>query len=392
MNNKNGMKLFILGNFIVFLGFGCFLNFQGVHLKTLGFPESFVGTLFGIQTMTTAIGALLCSFIVRILNPKKTLVIACFLLSIASIFMAIFKNSILLMLFAGISGFCFSAFYTLESPIIMSLSSKNKSLKYFSISFTSKMAAMMFGTLLGGFLSQYFMSTKHTLLLFGVISILISPIFLFLGDIQIENSKNNIFTDIGTFISSRNSFQYLLFSGLVSLGAGMIFPFFSIYIKYTLHVNNSLVGTIVTLSQLGIVIGGLLIPLIQSRFGKIETIVMCQGLSIPFLLGISLTKNIYLVGISFFMRSALMNMAQPALQNMSMEIVTPEQRTNYSGFLNLSNNFLRAIGTFVGGFIMTHINYDFPYFLTSTLYIIAVFRFWTVFRPKKAIEATQINI
>lgn len=390
--NKHAVKLFILGNFIIFLEYGCFLNFQGVHLKALGFQESFVGTLFGIQTMTTAIGAVFCSFIVRLLNPKKTLVLACLLLSISAIFMSIFKNSILLMLFSGISGLCLSAFYTLESPIIMSISSKDNSLKYFSLSFTSKMAAMMFGTLLGGFLSQYFISTKMTLLLFSIVSLIASPLFLFLGKLHIENSDDNLFRDIHSFISSRNSFQYLLFFGLVSLGAGMIFPFFSIYIKYTLHVNNSIVGTIVTLSQLGIVIGGLLIPYIQQRLGKVKTIALCQGLSIPFLLGISLTKNIYSVGFSFFMRSALMNMAQPALQSMSMEMVESQKRTNYSGFLNLSNNFLRAIGTFVGGFIMTHINYDFPYFLTSTLYIIAVFRFWTVFRPKKTIEATQVNI
>lgn len=42
----------------------------------------------------------------------------------------------------------------------------------------------------------------------------------------------------------------------------MIVPFFSIYLKFTLEVSDGVVGNIMAISQVGTIIGGLIVPLL----------------------------------------------------------------------------------------------------------------------------------
>lgn len=89
------------------------------------------------------------------------------------------------------------------------------------------------------------------------------------------------------------------------------------------------------------------------------------------------------VAVAFFMRSALMNMAGPVINNMSMEIVKSEQRPLLSSLMNLSSNLSRAISAAIAGVIMKElgsIGYEIPYYITTILYIIGIIYFHNNFK------------
>ncbi|MCB5942970.1 MFS transporter, partial [bacterium 210820-DFI.6.52] len=71
---------------------------------------------------------------------------------------------------------------------------------------------------------------------------------------------------------------------LIGIGAGIIVPFFSVYLKYSMDIGDNIVGTILSKSQFGCIIGGMIIPFMSNKVGKVKSVIICQLLSIPFLL------------------------------------------------------------------------------------------------------------
>jgi phosphomannomutase len=85
--------------------------------------------------------------------------------------------------------------------------------------------------------------------------------------------------------------------------------------------TNSVVGTIMAFAQFGTVLGGLLTPILSRRLGRVKFVLICQLMSIPFLISISFPQGAFIMAISFFFRNSLMNMANPVLQSMAMDLV-----------------------------------------------------------------------
>ncbi len=75
-----------------------------------------------------------------------------------------------------------------------------------------------------------------------------------------------------------------------------------------------------------------------------------------------------------------MNMATPVMQNLEMDLIEEDERTNLSSLAAVVQNLSRAIGITAGGFIMEHISYNAPYFVTVVLYVIGVLIFRSIYK------------
>jgi len=178
--------------------------------------------------------------------------------------------------------------------------------------------------------------------------------------------------------------KYLMQIAIIGLGAGMIVPFFSIYLKHTLSIKDGTVGNIMAISQIGTIIGGILVPIIAKKIGNVKSILVFQLLSIPFLITISFSNGLYFVTIAFFFRSSLMNMVNPLFTNLGMEITTKDKRTHMSGIRSLTSNLFRAIGIYIGGYLMYKFNYNTPYYFTIICYLIGTGIIYKVFYKNKS--------
>ena len=146
---------------------------------------------------------------------------------------------------------------------------------------------------------------------------------------------------------------------------------------------------IMGLSPIGLVIVGLLVPYISKILGREQTVVICQLLSIPFLISIAFPQGIVVLGISFFLRSTLMNLNQPLIQNMSLETVEYENRALMSSMVLMSSSITRALSTIIAGYLMESISYNFPYYLTVALYLIGTIVFYKNFTEKKPLRGGE---
>lgn len=149
-----------------------------------------------------------------------------------------------------------------------------------------------------------------------------------------------------------------------------------------LSTTESIVGLILSFAQLGTVFGGLSVPFLSRKIGNHRTIVATQLLSIPLLIAIGFPQGIFIVAIAFFLRSSLMNMSQPLIRNISMDIAKEHHRPLMSAMRAMVNNLMRALGIFLGGSIMENFTYNTPYIFTIIFYIIGTYIFFKLFKEK----------
>lgn len=388
-NLNSIIKKFILVVFLYGLTSASFNGFFGIYIKELGYQESFVGLILSLRRLSVAICTLLIALIAGRIGHKRTLLIGLFVVGISSIMIVVIENIHIMKIIAIIFGFGQAAMLTVESPFIYDQTEEEERVHAFSLAFATRNAAFVTGSLLTGFLADYFsenigpgpVSIRYALIIVSAMSLIaLFPLSMLKPKPVKKHTKLNI-QEVKGFFTKRN-ILFLLYTGFVGLGAGLVVPFFGVYLKYMLDTTESVVGLILSFAQLGTVFGGLSVPFLSRKIGNYKTIVITQLLSIPLLIAIGLPQGIIIVAIAFFLRSSLMNMGQPIIRNISMHIVNEQHRPLMSAMRAMSNNLTRALGIFLGGKIMENFTYNTPYAFTILFYLIATSIFFNLFKDK----------
>lgn len=311
----------------------------GIYMKNLGFNEAFVGQILSINTLGVALGAIPVAIFAERINRKRTLIAGLLLMVVSNLIVLNVQIPFVMQVFAFLFGIGNSTLMVLQAPIIYDNTPDEHRVTAFSMAFVLQNIAFVIGSLVLGHLSQSLTGVMGAL---GanrlVLNLATSLIFIgvvialrFDGEQMtrgrkedtIQQTAKNLFAGFRRLTSGKTLF-YLIQVSLIGLGAGMIVPFFSMYLKFTLETSDGVVGTIMAISQVGTVIGGLIVPPLAKKIGRVNTVLACQLLSIPFLISISFPQGIIIITISFFFRSSLMNMAGPVIGSLAMDIVDDE--------------------------------------------------------------------
>ncbi|WP_270942263.1 MFS transporter [Romboutsia lituseburensis] len=388
--NKN-IYLFFAINLLASFAMGIFNMFVGIYLKEIGYEENIVGTILSLNVFAMAIASIPSAYLIEKIGRKRSFKLGFISIAIGSIFLVLFKNIFLIGVMAIINGFGMSVKNTAEGMYITENTKEEERVSIFSINFIVSNTGMMSASFIGGILSthmsKYFTSQQSITYIFimsAILSLLAFIPIYFMKEPKNLESRNfkECLQGYNHVISDKKVLAFMMYYLIIGIGAGMVVPFFSVYLKYSMNISDSIVGSILSISQFGCILGGSLIPFMSNKFGKSNSVIICQLISIPFLLSIAFPQGIILIVISFFMRNGLMNMATPLTQNLSMELVDKKDRTNLSSLISLCSNISRAIGISIGGLMMEKISYNSPYYLTVILYIIGVVIFASLYKKE----------
>jgi len=359
----------------------------GIYYTNIGLSEVIIGNLLSIRTLGNSLGAFFAILLVETFGTKRSLYVSFSTMIICGL---CFTNITILPVMQAASflfGVSQAIFVVIQAPFYKSHSDDKNVVGVFSASFVLNNMAMFSGSFLFGIFSDIFAGFGG--LVFGSKMVLnISFILLIINlfslsriefDLELNNShKGSKFRDYFSILN-RDSILYMIKTALIGLGAGLIVPFFSVYIKHSLNTTDSVVGSIMAFAQFGTVLGGLLTPILSRRLGRVKFVLICQLMSIPFLISISFPQGAFIMAVSFFFRNSLMNMANPVLQSMAMDLVDKKHRTVMSSLFTLCDNLLRALGTQAGGIIMMAVSYNTPYYITVVLYLLRAVLIYCVF-------------
>ncbi|MGL5098455.1 MAG: MFS transporter, partial [Fusobacteriaceae bacterium] len=312
--NKNIKNSFLVNFISTFVMQGIFLVFIGIYTKSLGYGEGDVGKILAINNLSVAVGSLLMAYIMMRYSRKTSLIFGFLSMSVGMYGISFFSSMGALMLFSGVTGMGFGFPLAAMGVLLTENSTPEERVDIFSTNFILQSLGAVFGSYSGGKISSLLALTlgesKAIPILFFVCATLllgaIFPIQKLEEKNEIKEKKRKKIHHSLAALMKGKPLGYLIYNTVIGFGAGLVVPFFSVYLKFALNIDDSWVGNIMALSQVGLVMGGLLVPYVSRKLGKVKTVIVCQLLSIPFLVSIAFPTGLTIVAISFLIRSTLM--------------------------------------------------------------------------------------
>jgi MFS family permease len=123
----------------------------------------------------------------------------------------------------------------------------------------------------------------------------------------------------------------------------------------------------------------LIAPPLAERTGKIQLVVITQGLSIPFMILLGFSPILWVGAATYYIRLALMNMSSSVYQTFVMERVEPSSRASVASLTSMAGNFGWAFSPTISGWLQVRYGFGPPFIGTIILYTISVIMYWAFF-------------
>ncbi len=361
-------RLFLLSFFFSGLWFSGYILFFNFYLKSLHYDEATVGLLNAIPTLAGVVFALPAGYLSDRIGRKKMLLFSTLLGAVGFLGMCFSESIFFLCLTLLVSSFAEITIWTLTAPFMADNSQAEDRTQLFSLQFALGTLTNFIGSLGGGFLPRLFggwlgtapestASLRATLLTAGLCIVLSLVPLLFLTEnprpVRVPAKAAPTSPSGRRKLPKVNSLilWLILPDIMVGLGAGMTIPFLNVYVSGKFGVEFETLGLLFGFAELSTTLAVFIQPLLARRFGKVRSIVLFQGLSLPFLLLLGFGPYFWMVAIALYVRGALMQAANPVYQVFIQEQVPPTERATASAFLSVADSLARGSGSAFSGFL-----------------------------------------
>ncbi|MBU6996726.1 MAG: MFS transporter [Theionarchaea archaeon] len=382
-------KIFLFSHCLITVGLGIFNVIFNLYILELGYSATFLGIVISSNLIFSAVFLFPGGAISDKIGRKNTLLLSTGLMIGSTIAVSIAQDRYLLLVGNSIRGLSNSLIMVVIAPFMTEQSNPYERMHLFSVDAALRSFSRMIGSLIGGLLPAVLSVTRmtvtvqyqYTLLTAGIFTLLaFFPLFLITEKkkaIITTSSETSLFGQKKKFVG-----QFVFCSSLIGFGAGVIVPFFNVYFSQVLKATPAQIGLMFSLGELSMGIASLVLPFVVRRYGKVGSIVLTQVLSIPFLLLITVSDSLFPSFIGYFFRTTLMNMASPAQQNFFMDEIPEHERGKANSLSQFGSTFFRALGSDVGGYLLSVGNFNQAFQITGSIYMVGTGLFYFFFRNK----------
>lgn len=193
---------------------------------------------------------------------------------------------------------------------------------------------------------------------------------------------------LGLTIRDRRTFFRLLLPGLlIPIGAGQVIPYLNLFIKHKFGLDLASLNGVFALTSVGTMLAVLYQPTLARRFGRVRSVVLVQGVSIPFLVVLGFSPLLWTVIAAMTVRNSLMNAGNPIANSFAMDRVSPPERATLAAAMSL----MWSIGWVVAGLyysaVQATLGFDAGYTVNFAtiivLYSVATWLYWWWFRDSE---------
>ena len=393
-------RLFLAALGIQSFGIGILVTVFSIYVKTAGLSEAVVGDVEGSLALAAAAVCLLAPPLIAVFGYRRLMVGAAVLYGVARLGQAGAPEVGLLLAFGAMYGSGDGIMQAAPVSFLAEISTPFERSHLYSADLFVRVACSMVGGLAGGLLPYLFSGAltdvdayRATVAIAGLL-LMSSSVPLLLIREKLAHPRHafaRYLETARTFRSWGHVGRLLVPQVLISLGAGLIIPFLSLYLKQQLGATIGEVGFIQGMSALAMGIAALAAPMLGRRFGYVKATVFAEAASLPFLAAIPFVTNLPLAAVVFWFRSAFMNMSWPTWSQYTMEHVPGRERPIVAGTVSFGYSVSFLIGCAVGGRLMEH-SYTLPYAIATGLYAAGALATWLMLRrhqkPPAWVEAT----
>ncbi len=390
---------YLLFVFLTTLNAGIYGVIFNLYILRLGFREDFLGLILSLTSVMIGLFAIPSAMICDRFGRKNTLLLSSAIQVFSLIFLYTTTLESLLALFSITYGISSSLYLVVGAAFLVENSSPYERMHLFSVYYVVYTVAILVGNMVGGVLPDVLAATlaiepsgapvlRWTLYVsIGVVAFAFIPLLFIKEKKMATNGFAGQLLLLGSVFQSKTIRNMLFVYCIYGAGWGLALPYFNVYFSDILGASTSQIGVIFTISQLVMMFGYFLVPLVTERLGKVRTVTLVQVLSIPFLLLFTVTSSVLIAAFGFTMRYLLMNMANPVLNSFKLEIARKEEHAVVNSLTWMACYTFVGIGNFAGGLMLAGGNYTLPFHLTCVLYGVTAVLYLALFR---GIEKRQI--
>jgi MFS family permease len=410
-------RLYLLSNLMQAMSVGALAILYTLFLTALGYDAQLIGALAVIGTLGGALGLLPSGALLDRVGWRSTLIFSNALGGAAILTQLLLPIRPVLYVTTFFVGISVAMTIIVNAPLLAGASTPAERTTLFGVNNALNFLAGVLGTLLGGFLPGWLRlpavqdsalmtalspllvanptarSYQAALLIVGALAIpSLIPIFLMRDErtgkrthaaaapasapvardhvgwrerlrLLAGQAWREARGPIGRFSASQM---------LIGLGAGLFFPFLSIYFVNELGATTAQFGILSSVQTVLLAGAALLSAPLAARFGKLRLAVVAQACSLPFLIALGVSPLLGVAAVAFLARSALMNLGSPALQAYYMEAVPAGKRGLASSVYNGAWQGSWALGALIGGVLISLAGYGSVFLVAAVCYATSI--------------------
>lgn len=190
---------------------------------------------------------------------------------------------------------------------------------------------------------------------------------------------------LGLTVRDRRTFFRLLLPGLlIPIGAGQVIPFLNLFIQGKFGLDLASLNGVFAVTSIGTMLAILYQPTLARRFGRLRSVILVQGASIPFLIVLGFSPALWTVIAAMTVRNSLMNAGNPVFNAFAMDQVSPAERAT----LNAAMSLMWSVGWVIAGAYYSAVHaalgfdagYTVNFATIIVLYTVATWLYWHWFR------------
>ncbi len=380
------------------VGMGIFQVLLNLYFKEIGFGEDLIGRLLAFQSLCAAVASVPMGWLADATSRRTTYLVGIGFVISGLGLVTVAETVIPIFLACLISGVGSGAIMVSVQPFLQENSRKRQRPYLFSLNFSVTLVMNIFAGLLAGWLpgavSRMYPGHLQPVLqgLKGAMSVGIGFLILAAlparrlpssekrtqerpapsagpGSVAVEKAP----------VPLRVIAKFVIPTAFIGAGAGMIVPYFNLYFRDWVGASIAQIGYVFALGQLATAIGGISSPWLSRRVGLANGVVLTEGLSLPFMLLMAWTHDLYLCTTCFLFRGALMNMGTPMRQELLMETIHPAYRARASAAESVGWNLTWAASMFFSGSLIRTMGYGSCLYITFACYLVASGLYWYFF-------------
>lgn len=390
-------RLYLASTIITGAAMGVFRLLFNFYILSQGYDERLLGNLTTATSLTALLVALPMGYAADFLGRKRALLLGGLASAAAVLVMIAAPSAPMFVAMNVLLGLGQSLTGVSMGPFLMENSGEKERTYLFSITSGLQTASGFVGNWIGGYLPTWMASLQHisptgtrayaiALMIIGCVAALGTLPLLWMRTPRQDMRERSIFAPVQYFREQPALLGKLILPTFItSIGAGLIMPFMNVYFRQVHHQSDSAIGTLFALGSLAMGVGLIVAPPLADRFGKIQLVVITQGLSIPFLFMLGFSPWVSLAAAAYYVRLALMNLSGPVYQTFVMERVDPGARAAVASLVSMASNFGWAFAPTISGWIQVNYGFSPAFAGTILLYSLSVFFYWKFFwRPVRA--------
>lgn len=379
--------------------------FFNIYMLENGFTRDFLGIVNSLPSLTALLLGIPIGRFSDRMGRKRAIFLGILYSGFTFLGQLVFRQPIIIIFMAALTGI-FNMFVIVNiSPLMMKLSDANNRTLLFSINYGLQTIAGAVGSLFAGQLPAVFGSLLDVdptsaaayravlilTLLLGATALI--PLWKLNEPAGAMLTKPDTRQSGPFFGLTRLTVKLATPNFLIGMGAAILIPYMNVFFKDRFNISDSLLGLLFSLSFLFISVGTFIGPRLAERLGgKIRAVAFTQLGSVAFMLMIGFVPSLWLAGIGFLMRAALMNMSAPLYSAFCMEQTPEHQQGLASSVLNVAWLIGWAVGPYISGVVQERYGFS-PLFMSTTiLYLIAVGVMWKMFHNSERLQAKEVTL